>query len=239
MKQKRCEEIEPWIMGRYDGALTPEQLQEVEAHLSLCMACTAKLTEIERGGSLIRGTLRDETAGEEFIGFVEAVERRIGSEMPGKDILMRPRLKHLLFPIGVTAGAFALVMLFILWLSPWEKKQVHAPANRFGLQAIEREIGRLQGELGLGIRNYASLQFTLAEEEKLFQKELSLLLASSSLYEDQGIYQEMLGRTIRDYAFVRHYSKQWAGRDQERVGMGIRDVARLHFASHSDHLRSL
>jgi hypothetical protein len=239
MKQKRCEEIEPWIMGLHDGALAPEQVQEVEAHLSVCTACTDRLREVQRVGSLIRETLREEAAGERFVGFVEAVKDRIGLKVPGKAILIRPRLKHLLFPSAVTVGALALAMLFILWLIPWEKRLIHSPEQTTGLQVIQAEMGRLQGQLGLGIRNYASLQFALAQEEMAFQRELSLLLGSSSFYKDRGGYQETLGRMIRDYAFVRYYAERWGGRGQERIGMGIRDVAQLNFNLRSKPLRNL
>jgi hypothetical protein len=83
----------------------------------------------------------------------------------------------------------------------------------------------------LGIRNYAILQFILGERERDYQERLSTLQSVS--YKNPGEFQEDLGRTIRDYAFVRYLAKRLGGTQQEVIGKGIQDMAKIQFLSES------
>lgn len=44
---RKCQEIEPWLDGLFDGELTADERQMTEAHVSQCADCRHKLAEIE------------------------------------------------------------------------------------------------------------------------------------------------------------------------------------------------
>ncbi|MBX9769818.1 MAG: zf-HC2 domain-containing protein, partial [Candidatus Obscuribacterales bacterium] len=44
---RKCQEVEPWLDGLFDGELTADERQMAEAHVSQCADCRHKLAEIE------------------------------------------------------------------------------------------------------------------------------------------------------------------------------------------------
>lgn len=234
MENKRgCESLEVLLTGYHDGVLSQNETRRVEQHLEACSDCSLALKEMERVGEIMRETLKEEVLAQDFKEFSKPLQ----SQMKFKEFLFksprRLRWKPFLFPSAIAVGALGLILVFVLWFQSQDLGMGPISVPTLGVKTAGVEKGKIQGKLGLGIRNYALLQFILGERERAYQERLSTIQSSFSFYETPGEFQEDLGRTIRDYAFVRYFAKHLGGAQQEVIGKGIQDMAKIQFLSES------
>jgi hypothetical protein len=229
--RKECEQIEPFLTGYLDEALFGEEFKRVQNHLRTCPDCSAAVEEYGKIGQLIRTALRSESEEASFDRFGETVMDRVRRESSREKPAEGTGWKRLLFPSGIAAGTLALAAAVLLWIQLADRSTLQTgPAFETEMTG-HPEMARLQGELGLSIRDYAYLKFNLIDRHLAFEASMERLKETASQYPDPGTYQEELGRTIRDYGFVFYRGRQLGGGEQEKIGEKIRDVARLQYQS--------
>jgi len=227
--KKECKDLEMLLTGYCDGELSTRDVLKVENHLKGCPDCSAQLQKNKKIRGMIREIIQKEVSKKDFTGFPERIQSRLGSKRSVSDSRLSLAWRSPLWSSGIAVGALAASLVLIFWFKPWETNQMRISKPSLELGLVLGEKGRLQNEIGAKIRNYAILQFFLRKREEAYQERLSTLRNVSFHYSDQGVFQEDLGRTIRDQAFIRFYAKRLGGMQQETIGKGIRDAAKLKF----------
>jgi hypothetical protein len=234
MENKRdCESFEILLTGYHDGVLSPAEHRKVEQHLKDCADCSLALREMVRIGEIMRETLQEEVSSQDFKDFPKPIQSQVKLKDFPFDSPRGFSWKPFLFPSAVAAGALGVLLGFVLWFETQDQRMGPFTVSIPGVQTAGPEREKIQGDLGLGIRNYALLQFILGERERAYQEMLSSIQSSPSFGENPGAYQEDLGRTIRDFAFIRHIGTYLGGTQQEVIGKGIRDMAKIQYLSES------
>lgn len=231
MKNKdACKNLEMLLSGYCDGELSAQEILKVENHLEGCPDCSTQLRETQKTGEMLREMIQKEVSKKDFTRFPQRIHFRMVSKKSVSDSSSALGWRVSFWSSRMAMGALAASLVLIFWFQPWEANQTRISKSSLDPGLVLGEQKRIQSKIGVKIRDYANLQFFLRKREEAYQERLSTLRDASFQYSNQGVFQEDLGRIIRDQAFIQFYAKRLGGMQQETIGQGIQDSAQLKFS---------